>query len=861
MPLAGRLPIDDVLPALMQALATNTRVVLHAPPGAGKTTRAPLALLQTLAGRIIMLEPRRLAARAAAAWMARTLGEDVGGTVGYRVRLDSRVGPRTRIEIVTEGVLTRRLQDDPSLDGVELVIFDEFHERSIHADTALALALQAQSLLRPDLRLLVMSATLDVDAVVALLDAAVESGTGDATASEGVAATQSGARAPAVTTPVIRSEGRAHPVETVYLTRRIEGHIEAAVAGAAARAHDQHEGDILVFLPGIAEIRRTAEHLSREELPPSTSVIPLYGDLTSGEQDRAIAPSPRGRRKIVLATSIAETSLTIEGVRVVVDSGLMRVPRFSPRTGMTRLTTVPVSRAAADQRRGRAGRLGPGVCFRMWTEGDHAALLAHRPPEILEADLAPLALELAAWGVTDPTELKWIDQPPAAAYAQARELLRELDAIDERGALTEHGAAMSRLAAHPRIAHMLLRARGLDCTATACDVAALLSERDILRSHDGTADPDVRLRLPVLRGHAPPPIGHSIDQAALHRARAEARHWRQRLRVRGDTGQSDDRVAALLSFAYPDRIALQRGARGRYILRSGGGAIIDAHHALAGDELIVAAELGGHGRNARVFLAAPIDREDVELYFGAHIEATTTVEYDVASGAARAREVRRLGAIVIAERAAHEIAPDALADALLAAVRRHGPGILPWTDHARALRDRLAFLHHHEPDSWPDMSDETLVATVDRWLRPWLTDAGRGDALRRIDMAEVLLGIVGWDRRAEIDRLAPTHVEVPSGSRIAIDYSDPAAPVLAVRLQEMFGARDTPRIAGGRVPLTLHLLSPARRPVQVTRDLASFWNTTYFDVRKDLRGRYPKHYWPENPLEAEATRRTRPRGT
>ncbi|MBR9990676.1 MAG: ATP-dependent helicase HrpB [Gemmatimonadetes bacterium] len=849
MATTARLPIDDALPALIEALGASSRVVLHAPPGAGKTTRAPLALLASMPGRIIMLEPRRLAARTAAAWMSRTIGEAVGETVGYRVRLDTRVGPRTRIEIVTEGVLTRMLQDDPSLDGVDLVIFDEFHERSIHADTALALALQTQSLLRPDLRLLVMSATLDLDAVTALLDA-----------EDPVLGERAGFAESRTATPVIRSEGRAFPVETVYLDRRVDGHIESAVAAAAVRAHDAHAGDILVFLPGIAEIRRTTEHLSQAGLPQSTSVIPLYGDLSQDDQDRAIAPSPAGRRKIVLATAIAETSLTIEGVRIVVDSGLMRVPRFSPRTGMTRLATVPVSRAAADQRRGRAGRLGPGFCIRMWTEGDHTALLAHRPPEILEADLAPLALDLAAWGIAQPDELRWIDVPPAAAYAQARELLRELDAIDEGGALTDHGRAMSKLSAHPRIAHMLLRSQALDCAATACDLAALLSERDILRADHGAPDPDIRLRLPLLHSGSRPPTGHRIDHAALHRTRAEARHWKQRLRVDRAARADEGCVPILLAFAYPDRIALHRGARGRFVLRGGGEALVDAGHVMAGEEFIVAAEVGGLGRGARVFLAVPIDRVAVESHFAAQIDTSTLVEYDVATSSVRGQRVRRLGAIVLDERATHDVEEAVLIGAMLDAVRRHGPDILPWTDHARALRERLAFLHASDPGSWPDVSDAVLVATVDSWLVPWL-DVTRRDALRRVDMTEALLGLAGWERRTDVDRLAPTHLEVPSGSRIAIDYSDAESPVLAVRLQEMFGAADTPRIAGGRVPLTLHLLSPARRPVQVTRDLGSFWSNTYFEVRKDLRGRYPKHYWPDDPLEAEATRRTRPRGT
>jgi ATP-dependent helicase HrpB len=842
-----RLPIDDVLPALAAALAANTRVVLQAPPGAGKTTRVPLALLDAPwldGGRIIMLEPRRLAARTAAAYMARTMGQDVGDTVGYTIRLDSRVSDRTRIVIVTEGVLTRMLQDDPSLDGIGLIIFDEFHERSIHADTALALSLQAQSLLRPGLRLLVMSATLDVDAVAALLEHDSE----ESASHPGI--------------PVIRSEGRAYPVETVYLERPVEGHIEPAVAATAARAHDRHDGDILVFLPGIAEIRRTADHLSRADLPASTRVIPLYGDLPPGEQDRAIAPSPAGLRKIVLATAIAETSLTIEGVRTVIDSGLMRVPRFSPRTAMTRLTTVPVSRATADQRCGRAGRLASGVCYRLWTEGAHSALLAHRPPEILETDLAPLALDLSVWGVTDPLELRWIDTPPAAAYAQARELLRELEALDDTGALTPHGAALARLPTHPRIAHMLLRARTLDCIAVACDLAALIGERDFLRAHDGQTDPDLRLRLPLLRGHGNAPLGHRTDHAALHRARAEARHWRRRLHVHAPAELPDDDCAAvLLALAFPDRIARQRGTRGHFLLRTGAGALIDAHHAMAGDDMIVAAEIGGHGRNARVFLAVPIARSDVETHFASQIETRTIADYDVASGTVRPKQVRRLGAIVLGEREVRELPPAGMTTVLREAVRHHGTAILPWTDHAIRLRQRLAFLHELDPDSWPDVSDDALRETLDSWLLPWIADAARGDALRHVDVAEALLGIAGWHRRADIDRLAPTHVEVPSGSRIAIDYSDPAAPVLAVRLQEMFGAADTPRIADGRMPLTLQLLSPARRPVQVTRDLASFWRTTYFDVRRDLRGRYPKHAWPENPLVAQATRRARPRGT
>jgi ATP-dependent helicase HrpB len=842
-------PIIEVLPALRAALAQAPSAVLAAPPGAGKTTRVPLALLDEpwLAGsRIVMLEPRRLAARAAAAYMARLLGEPVGGTVGYRVRLDTRVGPRTRIEVVTEGVLTRMLQHDPSLDGVGVVIFDEFHERSSHADLGLALALQSQLVLRPDLRILVMSATLAADAVAALLGGA----------------------------PVVRSEGRLFPVATHYRSARPEGHIEGAVAATVVRAVDRHAGDVLVFLPGTAEIRRTAERLAAAPLPPRTAVLPLYGDLPQDAQDRAIAPSPAGSRKIVLATSIAETSLTIEGVRVVVDSGLMRVPRFSPRTGMTRLVTVPVSRAAADQRRGRAGRLAPGVCYRLWTDAAHASLLDHRPPEILEADLAPLALELAVWGVDDPLELRWLDPPPPSSFAQARELLRELDALDDDGRITAHGRALARLALHPRLAHMLLRAAALGLGSAAADIAALLGERDFLRAPDGSADPDVRVRMPLLRGDSAVPHGHTLERGALHRARTEARHWRQRLRgvdpeagrdtaraaAHAGVAHDDDVVGLLLAFAYPDRIGRQRGARGRFLLRTGRGAAVDAQHNLAGEEFIVAAEVGGHGRDSRIFLAAPLARATIEQHFAAQIEHVTDVAWDVATASVRAVEARKLGATVIGQRRMTDVPEERILAAVLEGIRMEGLALLDWSRDARRLRERLAFLHALAPGDWPDMTDEALLASLEEWLLPWLGGVRTAGGLRRIDLQEALRSRTGWERRVHIDTLAPTHVTVPSGSRIPIDYSDPHAPVLAVRLQEMFGLADTPRIAGGAVPLTLHLLSPAHRPVQVTRDLASFWQDAYFEVRKDLRGRYPKHYWPENPLEAEATRRAKPRG-
>ncbi|HYH78742.1 MAG TPA: ATP-dependent helicase HrpB [Longimicrobium sp.] len=825
------LPIEAVLPALAAALREGRSAVLQADPGAGKTTIVPLALVDEpwLAGRkLVMLEPRRLAARAAASRMAQLLGERVGDTVGFRVRMETRVGPRTRIEVVTEGVLTRMLQHDPALEGVGIVIFDEFHERSLHADLGLALTLQSRAVLRDDLRVLVMSATLAVGPVAALLGGAA----------------------------AIRGEGRVHPVDTRWLPRKTEGRMEPVAARAIIRALDAEGGDVLVFLPGAGEIRRVEEMLAEDGIPPDTRVMPLFGNLAQEAQDEAIRPSPPGRRKVVLATSIAETSLTIEGVRVVVDSGLMRVPRFSPRTGMTRLETVPVSRASADQRRGRAGRLGPGVCLRLWTEAEDAALQPYRPPEILEADLAPLALELAGWGVADPAELQWLDPPPAAAFAQARELLAELGALDASGAATAHGRAMAALPLHPRLAHMLLRAKEMRLGATACDLAALLTERDILRGDGRAPDADVRLRLAALRRERG--AGHSVDHAALHRVTAEARELRRGLGA--PAGEADDDAAGvLLALAYPDRIAQRRpGGGARYLLRNGRGAAFPEPQSLSAEPYLVAAELDDAGREGRIIIAAPVDLADVERHFAEQIVTEESVAWDDAAGAVRARRTERLGALVLHEAALADPDPQQIAAALVDAVRREGVGALPWSKAAAQLRERIGFLHAHDA-SFPDTSDAALLAGMDEWLAPHLFGMRKMDEVRRVDLVAVLEGMLAWEQRRRLDEWAPTHVDVPSGSRIPIDYADPAAPVLAVRLQEVFGWTETPRIAGGRVPLTLHLLSPAHRPVQVTRDLASFWRTGYFDVKKDLKGRYPKHYWPDDPLVAEATARAKPR--
>ena len=846
------LPIDAVLPELVAALGRATSAVLQAPPGAGKTTGVPPALLDApwLRGqRILMLEPRRLATRAAARRMAHLRGERVGDTVGFRVRGETRVGRGTRIEVVTEGILTRMLQRDSSLDGVGIVIFDEFHERSLDADLALALTLETRDVLRPDLRVLVMSATLDGARVARLL--------GDA--------------------PIVTSEGRAFPVETRYVEPRAEQRVDETVAAVVRRALAADDGDVLVFLPGAGEIRRVADLITARELPAGVRVMPLHGTMSSDAQDDAIAPSPPGRRKVVLATSIAETSLTIEGVRVVIDSGLSRVPKFSPRTGMTRLETVRVSRASADQRRGRAGRVSAGVCYRLWAEHDQHQLLADAPPEILEADLAPLALELAVAGVSDPSALRWLDPPPAASYAQARELLGELGALDGHDTeattarVSAHGRRMAELPMHPRLAHMVLRARELGGLGRACDLAALLSERDPLRPDGSVApDADVETRLAVLRERAGAPPGTRVDADAIRRIRAESDRVRRSLGENRDTAPADAArdprdsrtgldAGVLLSFAYPDRIGQLRAPRsGKFLLRNGNGAALATAQTLSDAAYVVVAELDGRRPESRIFLAASIELADIEQHHAEQIVTEQELGWDARERAVIARERERLGAIVLAERPLRHPDPDAVAAALIEGVRREGIGSLPWNDSAQSTRRRLAFLHHVDP-TWPDVSDAALLDALGDWLAPYIGRARSLDDLTRVDLGGALLSRVSWDRRAVLDELAPTHLTVPSGSRIPIDYADPAAPVLAVRLQEMFGLAETPRIARGQVPLTIHLLSPAHRPVQVTRDLAGFWRTSYFDVRKDLRGRYPKHYWPDDPLAAEPTRRAKPR--
>jgi ATP-dependent helicase HrpB len=832
------LPIEAVLPELRRILAAGTGLVLQAPPGAGKTTAVPPALLDEpwVAGRrIVMLEPRRLAARAAARRMAALRGEAVGGTVGYRIRLDSRIGPRTRIEVLTEGILTRMLQEDPGLAGVAAVIFDEVHERSLQGDLGLALCLEARSALRPDLRLVAMSATLEGERFAGLLGA-----------------------------PILRSEGRAFPVETRFLEREPAARLEETVAGAVRRALAESAGDLLVFLPGEAEIRRTLA-LLEAAAPQGVQLHPLYGSLPAAAQDAAIRAAPPGLRKVVLATSIAETSLTIDGVRGVIDGGLSRVPRFDPARGMTRLATVRVSRAAADQRRGRAGRQAPGLCWRLWTAEGDRALAPQGRPEILEADLAPLALELAAWGA-DPAALAWLDPPPAAALAQARDLLQALGALDTAGRITAHGKALLALPLHPRLAHMVLRGQALGLGTLACRLAALLGERDILRRQPGVAaEADLRPRLELIGalGHAAASHRLAVDRAAAQRVLEGARDLERRLGIppaRRGAATTTEPAGLLLAFAWPDRIARRRpGPEPRYALANGGGAVLAGPEPLAASEFLVVPELDGDRREARIFLAAPVTRDELEAHLADRIGTEDLVRWDSREQAVLARRRRRLDALVLEDRPLPDPDPAAVAEALLAGIRELGPGALPWTDELRAWRARVAFAARLEPaGGWPDLSDAALLAGLEDWLPPWLGGMSRRAHLERLDLGAALRARLSPEQARALDRLAPTHVAVPSGSRVPIDYGGDR-PVLAVRLQEMFGMAETPVIAGGRAKLLLHLLSPARRPLAVTDDLASFWAGPYRQVKAEMRGQYPRHPWPDDPLQATPTARAKPR--
>lgn len=832
------LPVVEILPALRDALATCKVVVLEAAPGAGKSSIIPLALrVEPWLGRqrIIMLEPRRIAARAAAERMAGLLGEAVGQTVGYRMRMESRVGPMTRIEVVTEGVLTRMLQDDPSLEGVGVVIFDEFHERSLQADLGLAFTLQAQQMLREDLRVLIMSATLEGLPLAERLQALV-----------------------------VKSAGRMHPVEVHYRPPQRDSSLESHAAAVVRRVLVEEHGDILVFLPGKREIQRVAAGLG--ELA-EVEVLPLYGEMSLVEQHAVLEPRP-ARRRVILATNIAETSLTIEGVRVVVDTGLMRVSRFDPASGMTRLVTQRISKANAEQRRGRAGRLGPGVCIRLWGEGEQGSLPAQAEPEIQRADLLPLALELAQWGA-QPGELFWLDPPPAALLDQAREVLQGLGAVDAGGHITPHGRELGRIPLHPRLAHMLLGGERLGLGAWACELAALLGERDLLRS-EGRARPpvDLALRIEVLRrGSAALPSGVVLDEGVRVRVRQAARDLARRMRIELAEAEGDiQAIGLLVALAYPERVAQGRLSQpGRFLLVNGRGAQLETSDALACAPWLAIAHLDGQTdeqrRDARIFLAATLTAEDLETAFAAQIETVDEVRWDAREGAVLARHQRRLGALILEDRALAHPDPEQVRRALLEGIRQAGLTCLPWQARHQQWRGRVALLRRTLGEAWPDISDSALLASLDAWLAPWLEGMTRLSHLDRLDLDAALQSLLPWDKRQELDRLAPTHLEVPSGSRILLDYGpvleEEGVPVLAVKLQELFGLLETPRIVQGRVPVMIHMLSPAQRPVAITQDLASFWRGPYQEVRKDLRGRYPKHPWPEDPFTATPTRRTK----
>ncbi|MDX8492200.1 ATP-dependent helicase HrpB [Mesorhizobium sp. VK22B] len=849
------LPVTAVLPALGQALAERNGAVLVAPPGAGKTTLVPLALLDAPwlgAGRIVLLEPRRLAARAAARRMAELLGEEPGGIVGYAMRMENRTSARTKILVVTEGVLARMILDDPELPGVSAVIFDEFHERSLDGDFGLALALDVQGALRPDLRLLVMSATLDGARVAELLSGA----------------------------PVIESEGRSYLVDIRYNERPAGVAIEDAMAKAIRAALATEQGSVLAFLPGQREIERTAERLLGN-LGADTDIVPLYGQLDNRTQDAAIRPAPPGRRKVVLATSIAETSITIDGVRVVIDSGLSRLPRYEPASGLTRLETVRVSKASADQRAGRAGRTQPGVSIRLWRAEQTAALPAFTPPEILEADLSGLLLDCAAFGVADPTSLSFLDPPPGPALNEARVLLKALHALDDAGRLTEAGAAMRKLALPVRLAHMVAEAVKSGQALEAATLAVLLTERGL---GGDSADLERRLmrfgaerspranaaRQLAERLAKPSPLrgGSAIAQGDVQRESRggvagrvpEPTPPRTAARLHPPLKGEGKGAGALLIHAWPDRVARARGERGRFVLANGSGAMVDAADPLAGETWLVVADLQGKAQNARITAAAPVDEADIRAALADRIETRREISFDRERRAVRVRESARLGAITLAERMLPAPSGADADRAILDALREHGLALLDWGKEAETLRQRLGWLNRGLGAPWPDVSDQALLDRLEDWLLPFLAGDASFAAIKPAALAAGLMSLVPHDLQRKVDALAPTHFDAPSGSHVPIRY-DGEWPVLAIRVQELFGLDRHPAIANGMVPLTLELLSPAHRPIQTTRDLPGFWRGSWAEVRTDMRGRYPKHVWPENPLLAAATSRAKPRGT
>jgi ATP-dependent helicase HrpB len=816
---AAPLPIDDVLPTFLEALETNVNAVLVAEPGAGKTTRVPLALLDAHwrgDGKILVLEPRRLAARAAARRMAGELGEKAGETVGYRVRMETKVSAKTRIEVVTEGVFTRMILDDPELTDVAAILFDEFHERSLDGDLGLALSLEVQSALRDDLRLVPMSATMDAASIARLLGGA----------------------------PVIESKGRSFPVETRYLGRSQQERIEPQIVRAVQQAFREETGSILVFLPGQGEIKRTAEFIAGK-VPDNCQIAPLYGGLDSKAQDAAIRPAAEGTRKVVLASAIAQTSLTIEGVRVVIDSGLARVPKYEPQTGLTRLETVRVSRASADQRRGRAGRTEPGVCYRLWDEAQTVSLPTAETPEILEADLTGLVLDLAAWGTADPNVLSFPDPPPAAAWTEARALLTDLHALDRGGRLTADGKSLARLPLHPRLGHMLMEGVARDLGYTAALIALLLSEPGL-----GGRDPDLRARLQSLKTDKSP---RAKDGKAL------AARW---LKLAGGTGSHIDVESAglLLALAYPDRVAQARGQTGRFRLANGRGAELPVEHALSAAQFLTVADIQGKAASGRIQLCAPITRTEIEELFGGDIVEEEDVQLGK-DGSLKARRITRYKAVELQSATISAPDPAAVERALLAEIKRRGMSRLPWSKDQERLRKRLAYARENGADDLPDLSEAALTEDLETWLGPFLAGMTSVSAIDTQVLGNALAAMLPYDASEKLDTVAPSHFNAPTGSKVPIDYGAAAGPTLSIRVQELFGLTEHPSVCNGRLPLLLELLSPAQRPIQVTKDLPGFWAGSWSDVKADMKGRYPKHPWPDDPTSAEATRRAKPRGS
>jgi ATP-dependent helicase HrpB len=818
------LPIEHILQDLRSLLQNTNTVILTAEPGAGKTTVVPVSLLDEPwlnSQKIIMLEPRRIAAIRSAEYMAEQRGERTGSTIGYRIRGENTVGKDTRLEVVTEGILTRMLQNDASLPGVGLLIFDEFHERSIHADLGLALARDVQTHLRPDLRIIVMSATIDTEAVSSMLDNA----------------------------PVLSCKGRTYPVSVRYLPQMLTGPIENAVANAVFRSLKDDEGDILVFLPGQREIIRTESLLRQKEFSASVSLHLLFGEATSEQQRNALRPASAGSRKVILATNIAETSLTIDGVRVVIDSGLARSAVFDPRRGMTGLVTIPVSQASADQRKGRAGRQSEGVCYRLWQEHHHVNLQPFALPEIITSDLAPLAMELALWGDGEARTVKFLDPPPEAHLAQSRELLRYLGALDGKGNLTDHGREMASLPVHPRIAHMLLRGKERSLGGIACDLAALLDDRDAVR---GKSESDIDLHLRFTRLYGNGSAGVSIPK----RIREQSDRLRRTLGLsRMQEYGKIDSLGLLLALAYPDRIGKRRTEE-RYQLTGNMVASLHKGSALSRHEFIAVGEVDGAGSDIRIFLAEPLTKEEIFENFSGQLTEKKELRWDDKSRSVLSRIVTRLGTLELSDRSVTPESDEAQV-LIIGAIQEHGLSVLPWDTEAEDLRRRSEWLRRQGlVTDWPDLSDAFLLSTMNEWLAPFLNGITRFAQLTKLSMTEILRSLFPYQRLKELERMAPTHLTVPTGSSIPIDYSS-EQPVLAVRLQEMFGETETPTVAGGARKVLLHLLSPARRPLAVTQDLPSFWKQAYQEVRKDMHGQYPKHYWPEDPLAAEPTRRTK----